>query len=198
MALNAHARVLTDRVADPVAAVLARLGVSANALTLGGLGVVVAGVALVVSGHPRPGAVVVAVGSLVDAFDGALARRRGTEGKLGAFVDSVTDRVGDIALFGAATWLVRGDPLTFTAAVVAFGGAQLTSYIRARAEALGWDATVGLVERAERVIVLIVAFFFGFVGLAVWALAAGSLITIVQRLVAVTRQAPPAPREERT
>lgn len=194
MALNAYARTLTDRIAEPVARVLARLGFSANGLTLAGLCVVVVGVALVVTGRPRVGAAVIAVGSIVDAFDGALARQRGTDGKLGAFADSVTDRAGDIALFGAAAWLVRDDPVTFTVAVVAFGGAQLTSYIRARAESLGWEATVGIIERAERVIVLIFAFFFGFVGLAVWVLAAGSLVTIGQRLVAVTRQAGETPQ----
>lgn len=199
MALNAYARTITNRIADPVAGVLARLGFSANGLTLAGLCVVVAGVGLVVTGHPRTGAAVVAVGSIVDAFDGALARRLGTDGKLGAFADSVTDRVGDIALFGAAAWLVRDDPVTFAVAVVAFGGAQLTSYVRARAESLGWDATVGIIERAERVIVLIFAFFFGFVGLAVWVLAAGSLVTIGQRLAAVTRQAGETPeRGQRT
>lgn len=199
MALNAYARTLTDRIADPVARVLARLGVSANGLTLAGLCVVVVGVALVVTGRPRVGAVIIAGGSLVDAFDGALARQRGTDGKLGAFADSVTDRVGDIALFGAAAWLVRDDPVTFAVAVVAFGGAQLTSYVRARAESLGWDATVGVIERAERVIVLIFAFFFGFVGFAVWLLAVGSLVTIGQRLAAVTRQAGETPeRGKRT
>lgn len=199
MALNAYARTITDRIADPVAGALARLGFSANGLTLAGLCVVVAGVGLVVTGRPRIGAAVVAIGSIVDAFDGALARRLGTDGKLGAFADSVTDRVGDIALFGAAAWLVRDDPVTFAVAVVAFGGAQLTSYVRARAESLGWDATVGIIERAERVIVLIFAFFFGFVGLAVWILAAGSLVTIGQRLAAVTRQAGETPeRGQRT
>lgn len=199
MALNAYARTITDRIADPVASVLARLGFSANGLTIAGLGVVVIGVGLVVTGRPRSGAAVIAVGSVVDAFDGALARQRGTDGKFGAFTDSVTDRVGDIALFGAAAWLVRGDPVTFAVAITAFGGAQLTSYVRARAESLGWDATVGVVERAERVIVLIFAFFFGFVGLAVWVLAAGSLVTIGQRLVAVTRQAGETPeRGQRT
>lgn len=199
MALNAYARAITDRIAEPVARVLARLGFSANGLTLAGLCVVVAGVGLVVTGRPRIGAAVVAVGSIVDAFDGALARQRGTDGKLGAFADSVTDRVGDIALFGAAAWLVRDDPVTFAVAIVAFGGAQLTSYVRARAESLGWDATVGIIERAERVILLIFAFFFGFVGLAVWILAAGSLVTVGQRLAAVTRQAGETPqRGQRT
>lgn len=199
MALNAYARTITNRIADPVAGVLSRLGFSANGLTLAGLCVVVAGVGLVVTGRPRIGAAVVAIGSIVDAFDGALARRLGTDGKLGAFADSVTDRVGDVALFGAAAWLVRDDPVTFAVAVVAFGGAQLTSYVRARAESLGWDATVGVIERAERVIVLIFAFFFGFVGLAVWILAAGSLVTIGQRLAAVARQAGETPeRGQRT
>lgn len=189
MALNAYARALTDRVADPFARAFHRMGLPANVLTIGGLCVVIAGVALVVTGRPRSGAAVILFGSLLDAVDGPVARLRGTDGKLGAFADSVTDRTADVALFGGAAWLLRAEPLGFAVAIVAFGGAQLTSYVRARAEALGWDATVGVFERAERVFVLVLAFFFELVPVAIWILAVGSLVTIGQRLMAVTRQA---------
>jgi CDP-diacylglycerol---glycerol-3-phosphate 3-phosphatidyltransferase len=69
------------------------------------------------------------------------------------------------------------------------GGAQLTPYIRAKAESFGWDATVGVIERAERVMILIAAIGFGFLPLALWILAVGGVTTIAQRLVAVVRQA---------
>lgn len=189
LALNAYARAVTDRIVAPLARGLVRLGFTANALTVMGLLLTFAGAAIVVAGDARAGALVLATGTAADGLDGAVARVRGTAGPLGAFYDSVADRVGDIVLFGAAAWLVRDEPVLFTVAVVALGGAQLTSYVRAKAESLGWEATVGIFERAERVIILILALFFDLLAVALWLLALGSLVTVVQRLRAVRAQA---------
>ena len=189
MALNAYARTVVDRVVAPIARALVRLGATPNWITFFGLLLSLAGVAIVLAGRPLAGAAVMALGAVLDAFDGAVARLRGTSGPFGAFYDSVTDRVSDAALFGAAAWLVREDPLLFGVAIVAMGTAQLTSYIRAKAEALGWEATVGVVERAERVIILITAIGLGFLPFALWVLALGGLITIAQRLRVVVQQA---------
>jgi CDP-diacylglycerol---glycerol-3-phosphate 3-phosphatidyltransferase len=194
VALNAYARVLTDRLVMPVARVLVRLGATANALTFVGLAGTVAGMAVVLAVSPRVGAAVLVVFTAIDALDGAVARLRGTSGPLGAFYDSVTDRVGDAVLLGGAAWIVRDDPVLFTVAMTAFAGAQVTSYIRAKAEALGWSATVGIIERSERVIILVLSLLLGFLPVALWILAVGSVVTIVQRLVVVLRQArTPAP-----
>ena len=189
MAINAYGRAVTDRIVAPVARVLVRLGATPNWLTFFGLVVALVGVAIVLLGEQFWGAVVMAFGVVVDAFDGAVARLRGSSGPFGAFYDSVTDRVSDAALFGAAAWLVREDPLLFGVAIVAMGAAQLTSYTRAKAESLGWDATVGIIERPERVIILIASIGFGFLPIALWVLALGGLITVGQRMVAVVRQA---------
>jgi CDP-diacylglycerol---glycerol-3-phosphate 3-phosphatidyltransferase len=189
LALNAYARKAANRLTEPVGRGLARAGVNANVLTLAGLVVTLAGVAVIVTGEVRWGAVVVAVGTLADMFDGAVARVRGTAGPFGAFVDSVTDRVSDAALLGAAAWLVRDDALLFFVALTALAGAQLTSYIRAKAESLGWNATVGIFERAERVVILVLAFFFDLVAIALWVLALGAVVTVAQRLWVVRRQA---------
>jgi CDP-diacylglycerol---glycerol-3-phosphate 3-phosphatidyltransferase len=194
VALNAYARFATDRLVNPVARVLVRLGATANALTFVGLAGTIAGMVVVLAVSPRVGAAVLVVFTAIDALDGAVARLRGTSGPLGAFYDSVTDRVGDAVLLGGAAWIVRDDPLLFTVAMTAFGGAQVTSYIRAKAEALGWSATVGIIERSERVIILVLSLLLGFLPVALWILAVGSLVTIAQRLVAVVRQArAPAP-----
>lgn len=189
MAINAYARAVTDRMVAPVARGLVRIGATPNWLTFFGLVTTLAGVAVVLLGHRLGGAVVMALGTVVDAFDGAVARQRGSSGPFGAFYDSVTDRISDAALFGAAAWLVRVDPLVFAVAMVAMGGAQVTSYIRAKAESLGWDATVGIIERPERVIILITSIGLGFLPLALWILAIGGVVTIIQRLVVVVRQA---------
>jgi CDP-diacylglycerol---glycerol-3-phosphate 3-phosphatidyltransferase len=189
LALNAYARAVTDRVVVPIAKGMVKAGATPNWITFIGLVTVLAGVGVVLTGRPFAGAVVMAFGTALDAFDGAVARLRGTSGPFGAFYDSVTDRISDAAIFGAAAWLVRENPTTFVVAMVAMGGAQITPYIRAKAESFGWDATVGVIERAERVIILIAAIGFGFLPLALWVLAIGGVITIAQRLVAVVRQA---------
>ncbi|MGH8903754.1 MAG: CDP-alcohol phosphatidyltransferase family protein [Egibacteraceae bacterium] len=189
MALTAYARTLTDQMAAPVAKGLVRMGATPNWLTFVGLAGVVVGVGMVLAGQHLPGAVVMAVATVFDGLDGAVARLRGSDSALGCFLDSVSDRVADAAIFGAAAWLVRADPVLFGVAMVALGTALVTSYIRAKAEALGWDATVGLIERPERMIVLILAIGLGFVPMALWTLAAGGLVTIAQRLHCVFRQA---------
>jgi len=189
MALNAYARSATDRLVLPVARGLVRLGVTANWLTFAGLVGTLAGVAIVLLGAPFTGAVIAGVSALIDAFDGTVARLRGTSSPFGAFYDSVTDRVSDAAVFGAAAWLVRDDPVVFGVAMVALAGAQVTSYIRAKAESLGWEATIGVIERPERMLILVFAIGFGFLRPALWVLAAGALVTIAQRLRAVLRQA---------
>lgn len=189
MVLNANARTATDRLVVPIGRGLVQLGATPNALTTFGLLGTVAGAGVVVAGYELAGAIVLAVATATDALDGTVARLRGCESRWGAFYDSVADRVSDVVLFGAAIWLVRDDPVLFAVALVALGGAFLTSYIRAKAEALGWRATVGLMERAERVIILIVAIGLGFVPLALWVLAIGSAVTVAQRLHAVMTQA---------
>lgn len=189
MALNAYARALTDRVVDPVARGLVRVGATADTLTAAGLIITAAAAAVVIVVDQRLGALVLALGSVLDAFDGAVARLRGTSSTFGAFYDSVADRVSDAIILGTAAWLVRDEPVLFGVAMVALGGAQVTSYIRAKAESLGWNATVGVLERAERVIVVVLGLALDLLPLALWVLAIGALVTIVQRWVAVRRQA---------
>ncbi|MDP8978100.1 MAG: CDP-alcohol phosphatidyltransferase family protein [Actinomycetota bacterium] len=194
MALNAYARALTDRLVVPVARGFVRLGLTADRLTMLGMLGVLAGVVVALTGRVQAGALLMAASALADAFDGAVARLRGTSTALGAFYDSVADRVCDVAVFGLAAWLVRDDPLLFGVAGVALTGALLTSYIRAKAESLGWSATVGLLERPERMTILIWSMFFGVLPLGLWALAVGGLVTVAQRLRVVRRQGTAAPR----
>lgn len=194
MALNAYARALTDRLVVPVARGFVRLGLTADRLTTLGMLGVLSGVVVVLTGRVQAGALLMAASALADAFDGAVARLRGTSTALGSFYDSVADRVCDVAVFGLAAWLVRDDPVLFGVAVVALAGALLTSYIRAKAESLGWSATVGLLERPERMTILIWSVFFGILPLGLWALAVGGLVTVAQRLRVVRRQAAAAPR----
>lgn len=188
MAINAY-RTVTDRIVAPIAKVMVKVGITPNWLTFFGLVCVLTGVGIALAVSTFAGAVVMAVGTATDAFDGAVARLRGSSGPFGSFYDSVTDRISDGAIFGAAAWMVRDDPLLFSVAIVALAAAQITSYVRAKAESLGWEATVGLIERPERVILIILAIGLGFVPVALWVLAVGGVITIAQRCVVVLRQA---------
>ncbi len=189
MVLNAHARTATDRLVVPIGRSLVRLGATPDALTTFGLLATFVGAGIVVSGHHVVGAIVLAVATATDALDGTVARLRGRVTRWGSFYDSVSDRASDVVLFGAALWLVRDSVVLFVVALVALGTALLTSYIRAKAESLGWQATVGLLERPERVIILIVGIGAGLVALALWALALGGTLTVGQRLWTVRQQA---------
>lgn len=189
MVINAHARTATDRLVVPIGRSLARLGATPDGLTTFGVVATLAGAAVVVSGHHLVGALVLAVATAADALDGTVARLRDGATPWGAFFDSVSDRVSDVALFGAALWVVRGDAVLFSVGLVALAAAVVTSYIRAKAESLGWEATVGLLERPERVIVLIAGIGLGLLTLALWVLAIGGSITVAQRLRAVRGQA---------
>lgn len=188
MVLNAYARSATDRVVMPIARRLVQAGATANWLTFSGMAATVLGVVVLLAVGPRSGAVVLALATATDAFDGAVARLRGSASPFGAFLDSVCDRVSDAVILGAAAWLVRDDPLLFGVAIVALAGAMLTSYVRAKAESLGWDATVGIIERPERVMIIVLAFFFELVPLGLWVLAVGALVTVGQRFRVVLAQ----------
>lgn len=198
--LNKYARALFAAIFTPVAALLVRLKVSPDAVTIvGTLGV--AGGALI--GYPLGqlfwGTVVITFFVFSDIIDGLMARMLGRSGPWGAFLDSTLDRVGDGAVFaGIVIWFYTGGNNHFIAAMaltcLVLG--SIVSYAKARAEGLGMTANVGIAERSDRLVVVLVA--TGLVGLgipeAVLAvvlvlLAAASLVTIFQRVGTVRRQA---------
>ncbi|HET6214839.1 MAG TPA: CDP-alcohol phosphatidyltransferase family protein [Micromonosporaceae bacterium] len=184
------------RAFDPLARRLVRAGVSPDAVTLVGTAGVLAGAFLATQGWLVAAVIVVTTSALTDVVDGSMARMRGTPSRFGALLDSTMDRVADGAAFGAvAYWLaVTGDRATLAAALICLVTGQLVSYVKARAEGLGLTANVGLIERFERLVILgIGALLTGFgVGwglpVALWLLAALSVITVAQRIGHVYRQ----------
>lgn len=188
---------LTDRVRagatwflDPVGAFLARVGVHPNVLT--GLGFVgnVAGAVLLAQGHFTLGGIVILVMAPVDALDGATARARGEGSRWGAFVDSTTDRWTEAITMLALLvfYMNQGSALMAVLVFLALVGSIMVSYTRARAEALGFDAKVGLLSRLERYLVLVPALILGHPEVAVWILAVLANLTAVQRMLHVRRQ----------
>lgn len=190
------ARVGVSRVIEPLARGLLRIGVTPDAVTvLGTLGVVAAAIGFGARGQFLLAALLVAAFALVDTLDGTMARLRGYSTRFGAMLDSVMDRIGDGAVFGAlAFWYATtGETPTFVAALICLVAAQVISYVKARAQSVGLPCEVGMVERAERLLLVGVGAVATGLGVgwalpaALWLLAALSVITVVQRIVHVRR-----------
>jgi phosphatidylinositol phosphate synthase len=197
--LGVNARPRVAKVLAPVVRGLARAGVTPDMVTITGtLGAVAGAVFLIGTGHLFWGAFAVTLSVLLDMLDGALARARGGGSLFGAVLDSTGDRAADAAVFGALAWWYSGgghNRVLVLLALVCLVLGVLTSYIKARAEGVGLSCDVGVVERTERLILVLVG--TGFTGLgipyavdvALWALLVGSAVTVGQRVVEVRRQA---------
>ncbi|HEX7189332.1 MAG TPA: CDP-alcohol phosphatidyltransferase family protein [Actinomycetes bacterium] len=197
--LNRFARALFTRIFTPIAAFLVRRGVSPDAVTfLGTLGVVAGAIGFFPRGEFFWGTVVITCFVFSDLVDGTMARMSERSSRWGAWLDSTLDRVGDAAVFGGiALWFAAdGDDLLMCAlALYGLSTGAVVSYARARAEGLGMTADVGITERADRLVIVLVATGLDGLGvpylqaLALWYVAVGSTVTIVQRALAVRRQA---------
>ncbi len=187
------------RALAPVGVALNRRGVSPDVVTvIGALGVSVGALAFYPRGVFFWGTIFITCFVFSDMVDGAVARARGGGSQWGAFLDSTLDRVGDAAVFGGLLlWYAgRGDDQLLAAVTLwCLVAGALTSYIKARAEGLGLRCDVGIAERSERLITILVA--TGLSGLfnlpairigALWVLAVATTVTVGQRLVEVRRQ----------
>jgi CDP-diacylglycerol--glycerol-3-phosphate 3-phosphatidyltransferase len=187
-------------VTRPIVDGLIRWGIQPNTITTVGTLLVVASAVAFGAGEARLGGLLYLVSGIVDTLDGAVARARGQVTRFGAFYDSTLDRVGDGATFmGIAVFYLLAVPdtvayreLAIIICMVAIIASLLVSYARARAEGLGIDCKVGLVQRAERIVGLgvpTVLFGAGSEGLLLFwivaILALASVITVVQRFVYV-------------
>lgn len=169
---------------------MARVGITANAVTAAGVVLTAVAAALVLTGRFALGGGVLLLGGLADLFDGAVARVRGGPSPAGGFHDSVADRISDGMILSAVAWALRGQPLDFALAATALVAAQVTSYVRAKAESLGVECRIGFVERAERAIALMAGLVFHpwLLTPALVFLAAGGAATVVQRYLHVDRR----------
>jgi CDP-diacylglycerol--glycerol-3-phosphate 3-phosphatidyltransferase len=193
-------RPLFARLLRPVGEALARTPITPNMITfIGTVGVAVGALWLFPTGHLFAGTLVCWGFAMFDMLDGLLARVKGTTGPWGAFLDSTLDRIGDGAVFsGLAIYLARDhQPVLACVALYCLVAGGLVSYARARAEGIGVRADVGVAERSERLVVVLVA--AGLTGLGVpfvlaiglWLVAAGSTITFVQRVLVVRKAVGP-------
>ena len=196
-------RGLMGRLFHPLAKALLAARVSPDAVTVfGTVGVLVTALWAFPTDHLVAGAVIIGLFAFLDSLDGTMARLAGRSGSWGAFLDSTLDRLADAAIFCglAAYFLLHHDGPTrvwgAAAAIACLVVGSMVSYARARAEGLGMTANVGIAERAERLVVSLVA--AGVVGLglpvvvlvvALVVLALASVVTVGQRVATVRRQA---------
>jgi CDP-diacylglycerol--glycerol-3-phosphate 3-phosphatidyltransferase len=196
--LASKARPQLQRILEPISQWAARSSVSPDAVTVvGTIGVAGAAFGFFTRGVFFVGTLVITLFVFSDLIDGVIARARGISSPWGAFLDSTSDRVGDAAIFGSlALWYAGdGDSLPLVGATLAcLVLGSITSYVKARAESLGFTCDVGFYERGERLLTVLVA--AGLYGLgvpyllpvALWFLVGATLVTVAQRVVFVHRQ----------
>jgi CDP-diacylglycerol---glycerol-3-phosphate 3-phosphatidyltransferase len=195
--LNVRIRKGWDRLMRPVGGSLARLGVTPDAVTYLGLLMQVGVAVLIIQGRLLVAGLIAIAAGLSDVVDGAVAKARGRTSKFGAFLDSTTDRLSDALFLVPIAWLygvepdipAHDQPWVAAVALAALVLGYLVSYSKARAESLGYDCNVGIMERAERLMLLIAALILDFVPPALVILASLSGVTFIQRMVHVRLQA---------
>jgi phosphatidylinositol phosphate synthase len=202
--LSFFGREAVQKVTAPLGRALVGTGLTPDAVTLiGTAGSITAAVTLFPSGHLFWGTIAIWLFVMFDMLDGAMARARGGGTKYGAVLDATCDRVADGAIFaGLAWWAVYHEvsKSLLIATLICLVTSQVISYAKARAEASGLSADGGLIERPDRlVIVLIGTGLTGIAGywgvdwlewavyVAMWLLAAASIVTVFQRVLAVRR-----------
>lgn len=183
-------RIIFKGILDPIGAFLNRLGLTPNSITLLGLVGTTIGAYFISQGKMTVGAFVLLASVLVDAFDGTMARLRGEPSDFGGFVDSVSDRYAELITFAGLLYyfLSLGDKTGVMVTFAAAAGSVLVSYVKARAEGLGFTAKVGILTRVERYLVLIPLLVFNQPFIAALVIAILGNITALQRILHVRVQ----------
>ncbi|MEU5840536.1 phosphatidylinositol phosphate synthase [Rhodococcus sp. NPDC047139] len=193
--LSFFGRASVSKATAPLGKALIRTGLSPDAVTLiGTVATIAAALTFFPFGQLFWGTLVIWLFVMFDMLDGAMARARGGGTRFGAVLDATCDRVADGAIFaGLAWWAIYDEqsrPL-LVATLICLVSSQVISYAKARAEASGLSADGGLIERPDRLIIVLVGAGLTGLGLdwaihiAMWLLAAGSVITVFQRVLAV-------------
>lgn len=188
--LNARIRPYWDRYMQPVGAAIARTKLSPDVVTVIGVGIQGVGSFFILQGRLVVAGFVTLLAGVADVLDGAIAKAGRKGSRWGALFDSTTDRLTDALIFVALAWLYGVSPdhpgreSTWIAllALVALVSSYLVSYVKARAEGLGFECNVGVAERAERVLIVVAGLVFDIVPVALAVLAALSVFTFFQRL----------------
>lgn len=193
---DGHLRTSVDKAVKPLGDGLRRTRMTPDHLTVAGLVIAVGAAIAIGAGYLPLGLLLVILAALPDLLDGALAKASNTSSQRGAFFDSVIDRVTDALLFGGVAWYFIGEhsPHIALLPLAVSSVSSVISYERAKAESLGLIAKGGLMERAERIILLCLGLLFPVLLLPImWVMLVLVSITAIQRFVKVWRQAAVAP-----
>lgn len=171
----------------PIADAVARLGIHPNTVTVLGMLLQISVGVVFGLGYVTLGGWLLLVVAPVDALDGLVARVLGKQSRFGAFLDSTLDRISDAALIVGLTvhYVYRAAYLEVALLLTSLVAAMMVSYVRARAEALGFTCKVGLLTRLERIVLIGVLSAVGLHGVMIWALAVLSVFTVIQRILHV-------------
>jgi len=173
----------------PLARVLSAIRVRPDALTIAGWILSLGAATLFALGYTKTAGAVMLFAGLFDALDGAVARESNLMSSFGAFLDSTLDRLSESAIFVGIVFFYASSSRPYEALLVgvAMTFSLMTSYTRARAEGLGFECEVGLLERAGRVVILSLCSLMGFLIAGVGLVAVGALVTTAQRILHVRR-----------
>ena len=184
-------RLVFKGVLDPIAEFFNKIGILPNTMTLLGLVGHTIGAFFLFQGKMLIGGVIILAMAPIDALDGTMARLRGESSDFGAFVDSVTDRYSELVIFLALIifYAQQGEWLNCIVIYLAAAGSILVSYVRSRAESLGYDAKVGILTRLERYVVLVPTLILNIPMVGMWIVAVMANVTAIQRIIYVRKQA---------
>ena len=172
---------------DPIAAGMAKLRLTPTVVTLMGLAATFVGAGFIANDMYKTGAIIAGVGAILDALDGPLARLQGTASIRGAFVDTMSDRLGEVAIWASLAFSVRDDAMALMLCLFCLAFSLLTPYVRAKAESWGAEGRGGWMGRAERMILVLLGVLLEGFGLPVlmpmlWIFAILSGLTVAQRI----------------
>lgn len=185
-----YLRALLDRAAKPLACALLWCRITPNQVSLTGIALTVVTAALIVDGQLLLAGVMYLLAASLDLLDGVLARMAKMATRFGAFLDSTADRISEGVVFAAIAYHFarHGQSVDAALAVLALLGSVLVSYTRARAEGLGLQCKVGIMTRAERVVLIAFGLMFGLLPEAIYLLVALTALSAGQRIFHTFRQ----------
>lgn len=186
-----YLRVIFGKLLTNIGIALNNIGIHPNMLTVAGVVGNIIGAFYVSQGDFFTGGLIITLVGPVDALDGAVARARGEPQEFGAFVDSVSDRYIELFIFSGLLWHYMGEHNLVAGLLIFFAasGSVLVSYVRARAESLGFEAKVGLLTRVERYLVVGPSILFGYPLFGILIVAVGANLTAIHRIFHVRKQA---------
>lgn len=185
--LDVNGRKKAAPILEPIASGLAKIGVTPAVVTVLGLALTVVGAVLISLEYLFWGGMVAATGVTLDALDGPLARKLGTSSERGAFLDTMSDRFGEIAVWIGVSVYLRDEPRLLVLCIVALAFSLLVPYVRAKAELAGLDGRGGWMGRGERMILLLVGLMAIGLGMDImepllWVFVVLTSLTVAQRI----------------